>query len=281
MKKLGLALGGGGARGCAHIGIIKALNSAGVKIDYISGTSIGSVVGAALASGDIDRFENYLLDVKWTDVVKYFDPGIPHRGLFKGNKLVKLLKKLISRKKFYQLDIPLVVVATNLDTGKEVRINRGNIIDAIRSSIAIPGIFTPFKKGRQYLIDGGVVNPMPVDVARGMGADVVIGVDLSYEYIREKMKYRKRKELSQNPILDWLTPERPNIIDVIENSIFLMQLQITEKNIALHRPDILLRPQLGSARIFDFHMAEEMIEKGFGMMEKEIPELKRLLDYPK
>jgi NTE family protein len=217
------------------------------------------------------------LDIKWTDVVRYFDPGVPYRGLFKGNKLVKLLKELISRKKFSQLNPPLVVVATNLETGEEVRIDRGNVINAIRASIAIPGIFTPLKKGRQYLVDGGVVNPLPVDVVRSMGADVVIGVDLSYEYIREKMKYRKRKELSQNPILDWLTPERPNIIDVIENSIFLMQLQITEKNIVLNRPEILLRPALGSARIFDFHKAGEMIEKGFELMEGEIPKLKRLL----
>lgn len=280
MKKLGLALGGGGARGCAHIGIIKALISAGIKIDYVAGTSIGSVVGAVYASGDIDRFEKYLLEVKWTDVVKYFDLGVPHRGLFKGNKLVKLLKELISRKKFYQLDLPLVVVATNLETGEEVHIDRGNIIDAIRASIAIPGIFTPFKKGKQYLVDGGVVNPMPVNVVRGMGAEVVIGVDLSHEYIREKMKYRKRKELSQNPILDWLTPERPNIIDVIENSVFMMQLQITDKNIALNPPDILIRPALGSARIFDFHKAGEMIDKGYELMKKESQKLNRLLSHP-
>jgi len=280
MKKLGLALGGGGARGCAHIGIIKSLTSAGIKIEYMAGTSIGSVVGAAHASGDIDRFEEYLLEVKWTDVVKYFDPGVPHRGLFKGNKLVKLLSELISRKKFTQLNHPLVVVATNLETGEEVRIDRGNVIDALRASIAIPGIFTPFKKGRQYLIDGGVVNPMPVDVVRSMGADVVIAVDLSYEFIKEKLKYKKRKELSKNPILDWLTPERPNIIDVIENAVFMMQLQITEKNIALNRPDILIRPALGSARIFDFHKAKGMIEKGFELMEKELPELKRLLGPP-
>lgn len=280
MKKLGLALGGGGARGCSHIGIIKSLTSAGIKIDYLAGTSIGSVVGAALASGDIDRFEEYLLEVKWTDVVKYFDPGVPYRGLFKGNKLVKLLKELISRKKFTQLNQPLMVVATNLETGEEVRIDRGNVVDALRASIAIPGIFTPFKKGRQYLIDGGVVNPMPVDVVQNMGADVVIAVDLSYEFIKEKLKYKKRKELSKNPILDWLTPERPNIIDVIENAVFMMQLQITEKNIALNRPDILIRPALGSARIFDFHKAKGMIEKGFELMEKELPKLKRLLGHP-
>lgn len=278
MKKLGLALGGGGARGCAHIGIIKSLTSAGIRIDYIAGTSIGSVVGGAFASGDIERFEKYLLEVKWTDVVMHFDLGVPYLGLFKGNKLVKLLEQLITRKKFNQLNLPLLVVATNLDTGEEVRIGRGKVIDAIRASIAIPGIFTPFKKGKQYLIDGGVVNPMPVDAVREMGAEIVIGVDLSYEFTKEKLRYRKRKQLSKNPIVDWLTPDRPNIIDVIESSVFMMQRQITEKNIALHCPDILIRPALGSARIFDFHKARGMIEKGFEVMEKEIPGLKRLLN---
>jgi NTE family protein len=278
MKKLGLALGGGGARGCAHIGVIKSLTSAGIRIDYIAGTSIGSVVGGAFASGDIERFEKYLLEVKWTDVVKHFDLGVPYLGLFKGNKLVKLLEQLITRKKFNQLNLPFLVVATNLDTGEEVRIVQGKVIDAIRASIAIPGIFTPFKKGKQYLIDGGVVNPMPVDAVREMGAELVIGVDLSYEFIKENLRSRKRKQLSKNPIVDWLTPDRPNIIDVIESSIFMMQLQITEKNIALNSPDILIRPALGSARIFDFHKARGMIEKGFKVMEKEIPRLKRLLN---
>ena len=278
MKKLGLALGGGGARGCAHIGVIKSLTSAGIRIDYIAGTSIGSVVGGAFASGDIERFEKYLLEVKWTDVVKHFDLGVPYLGLFKGNKLVKLLEQLITRKKFNQLNLPFLVVATNLDTGEEVRIVQGKVIDAIRASIAIPGIFTPFKKGKQYLIDGGVVNPMPVDAVQEMGAELVIGVDLSYEFIKENLRSRKRKQLSKNPIVDWLTPDRPNIIDVIESSIFMMQLQITEKNIALNSPDILIRPALGSARIFDFHKARGMIEKGFEVMEKEIPRLKRLLN---
>ncbi len=278
MKKLGLALGGGGARGCAHIGIIKSLTSAGIRIDYIAGTSIGSVVGGAFASGDIERFEKYLLEVKWTDVVMHFDLGVPYLGLFKGNKLVKLLEQLITRKKFNQLNLPLLVVATNLDTGEEVRIGQGKVIDASRASIAIPGIFTPFKRGKQYLIDGGVVNPMPVDAVREMGAEIVIGVDLSYEFTKEKLRYRKRKQLSKNPIVDWLTPDRPNIIDVIESSVFMMQRQITEKNIALNSPDILIRPALGSARIFDFHKARGMIEKGFAVMEKEIPRLKRLLN---
>ena len=233
MTKLGLALGGGGARGCAHVGVIKALTLAGIPVDYIAGSSIGSVVGGVFASGDMEEFENYLLQISWMDVVKHFDPGVPYQGLFRGHKVVKLLDKLITHKKFSELNIPLTVVATDLETGEAVHINRGKVIDAIRASIAIPGIFTPFKKGDQFLIDGGVVNPMPVDVVRHMGADVVIGVDLNHEYIKEKLRSKKKRQMARNNIIEWLTPERPNIIDVIESSVFMMQNQITEKKYCL------------------------------------------------
>lgn len=273
-----MALGGGGARGCAHVGVIKALLSAGLDIRFIAGTSIGSVVGGVFASGDLEPFEQYLLGIKWTDVVKYFDPGVPYRGLFKGNKVVKLLDQLITRKEFKDLVIPFTAVATNLETGEEVRLNQGKVIDAIRASIAIPGIFTPLKKGRRFLVDGGVVNPVPVDVARQMGAEVVVAVDLNHEFIREKLHSRKRRHLERNHIVEWLTPERPNIIDIIENSVFMMQNEITEKKMELNRPDILIRPELGSARIFDFHRSKELINEGFACMNRAIPALKEILD---
>jgi NTE family protein len=260
------------------VGIIRALQVAGLHIDYIAGTSIGSVVGGVFASGDMERFKNYLLRIKWTDVVKNFDPGVPHQGLFKGNKVVKLLGKLITHKRFSSLSIPLTVVATNLETGEEVLFNRGMVIDAIRASIAIPGIFTPLKKGQRYLIDGGVVNPVPVDVVRDMGADVVIGVDLNHGFMKEKLRTRRRRQLAKNNIVEWLTPDRPNIIDIIESSVFMMQNQITEKNISLNKPDILLRPVLDYARIFDFHKARDLIKEGFDCMEREIPRLKKLLE---
>jgi NTE family protein len=277
MKTIGLALGGGGARGCAHVGVIKSLLSAGLRIQFVAGTSIGSVVGGIFASGDLESFEKYLLDVKWTDVVKHFDPGVPYRGLFKGNKVVKLLNRLITHKQFKDLAIPFTAVATNLETGEEVRLNQGKVIDAIRASIAIPGIFTPFKKGHRFLIDGGVVNPVPVDVVRQMGADVVVAVDLNHEFIKEKLRSRKRKHLEKNNIVEWLTPDRPNIIDIIENSIFMMQNEITEKKMKSNKPDILVRPELNSARIFDFHKAGNLIGEGFACMNQFLPELKQLL----
>ena len=277
MRKLGLALGGGGARGCAHVGVIKALVDEGLHVSYVAGTSIGSVVGGIFASGDLERFREYLLEIKWTDVVKHFDPGVPYRGLFKGNKVVKLLDQLITCKKFKDLVVPFTAVATNLETGEEVVLNKGKVIDAIRASIAIPGIFTPFKKGNRFLIDGGVVNPVPVDVVREMGAEVVVAVDLNHEFIKEKFRSKKRKHLEKNNIVEWLTPDRPNIIDIIENSIFMMQNEITEKKLKLNKPDILIRPALDSARMFDFHKAGGMIDKGFACTDEIMPELKEML----
>ncbi len=276
-KKIGLALGGGGARGCAHIGVIKALQEAGIPIDYVAGTSIGSIVGAALASGDIKKFEDYLMGIKWNDVVKYFDPSVPHRGLFKGKSACKLLEQLLTHNDFKDLKIPFTAVATNLETSEEVRLNKGNVVDALRASISLPGIFVPFKRGNEYLVDGGVVNPMPVNVVRDMGADIVIGVDLNYEFIQEKLKSKRKKQLAKNKIHEWLTPERPNIIDVIESSVFIMQSQITEKNVAIYKPDILIHPVLGSAGLFDFHIAKRMIKEGYEQMKKQIPKVRKLL----
>jgi NTE family protein len=277
MKKIGLALGGGGARGCAHLGVIKALQEAGITIDYVAGTSIGAIMGAGLASGDLKQFEDYLDKVTWKDIVQYFDPALPRRGLFKGKNACKLLEKLISHHDFKDLKIPFIAVATDLETSKEVRLHTGNVIQAIRASIAIPGIFEPCKMNDQYLVDGGVVNPMPVNVVRDMGADIVIGVDLNYEFIQEKLHSKRKKQLAKSKVYEWLTPERPNIFDVIENSIFIMQSQITEKNIALYKPDVLIRPVLGSASLFDFYEAKKMIDEGYRQMKKELPKLKKLL----
>jgi NTE family protein len=278
MKKIGLALGGGGARGCAHIGVIKALQEAGIPISFVAGTSIGAIMGAGLASGDLKIFEDYLNKVTWKDIVQYFDPVLPNRGLFKGKNACKLLEKLLSHHDFKDLNIPFIAVATDLETSKEVRLNKGNVIQAIRASIALPGIFEPCKLNDRYLVDGGVVNPMPVNVVRDMGADIVIGVDLNYEFIQEKLRSKRKKQLAKSKVYEWLTPERPNIFDVIENSIFIMQSQITEKNITLFRPDILIRPVLGSASLFDFYEAKKMIAEGYEKMKKELPKLKKLLE---
>jgi len=273
-KKVGLALGGGGARGCAHVGVIKALMEANIPIDFIAGTSIGSFVGGVYSAGDINMLEEFLVKIKWKDVVKYLDPVLPKRGLFEGAKFKKIIHGLIPKSDFKYARVPYIAVATDLLTGKEVRIKSGNIADAIRASIAIPGIFTPFKKGNQHLVDGGAVNPLPVSVVRDMGADIVIAVDLNHSFLGEQSKVKKP---NKGKFMKWVTPDWPTIIDVIENSVFMMQDGITQKNLVLHKPDILLQPVLGASSIFDFHHAKKMIDIGYKIAKKQIPNIKKLL----
>jgi NTE family protein len=275
IKKIGLALGGGGARGCAHIGVIKALLEAGIQIDYIAGTSIGSLVGGIFAAGKIDELERILLKTRWQDVVKHFDPVIPIKGLFEGKKIVKLLEKILIKLKIKNLSIPYVAVATDLVTGKEIHIKDGGIINAIRASIAIPGIITPLKLKNRYLIDGGVTNPLPVNVVRKMGADIVIAVDLNHSFLK-KSRYSKRN-YPKNLLVKWLTPERPNIIDVIESSIFVMEDELTQKNLITHKPDFLIQPNLGTTSIFDFHEAKKLIKEGYNQTKKIIKDIKKMI----
>ncbi|MFC1731712.1 patatin-like phospholipase family protein [candidate division KSB1 bacterium] len=280
-KKIGLALGGGGARGCSHIGVIKALEEAGIQIDCVAGTSIGSFIGGVYAAGDIKKLEKILLETTWKDVVKHFDPVLPTKGFFEGKKIVKLLKAILPNPNFKNARIPYAAVATDLTSGKEVVIKNGSIIKAIRASIAIPSIITPLKWKNRYLIDGGVVNPLPINVIQQMEADIVIAVDLNHSFVKEKKiskgSRKNRKIPLSGKITSWLTPNYPNIIDVVENSIFVMQDQITQKNLLKFKPDFLIQPSLGSSGVFDFHKAKEMIEEGYKQGKKIIPKLKRLL----
>lgn len=257
--KIGLALGGGGARGCAHIGVINALEEAGIGIDFVAGTSIGSLVGCVYAAGRIKELERILDKVTWQKVLKQFDPVLPKKGLFEGKKVVKLLNKILDKPDFKNTQIPCVAVATDLLTGKEIRFDRGNMVDAIRASIAIPGIITPAVIKKRYLMDGGVVNPLPVDVVRAMGADIVIAVDLNHSYIS---KNRYRREEKKSELIKWLKPERPNMIDIIESAVFMWQDKLTQKNLEVSKPDYLIRPKLGTTGVFDFQDASKLIEIG-------------------
>jgi NTE family protein len=275
MRKLGLALGSGGARGCAHIGVIKALTEAKIPIDFIAGTSIGSFIGGVYSAGDIKMLEEFLVKIKWKDVVKYLDPVLPKRGLFEGAKFRNIIEHIIPRPDFKYARVPYIAVATDLLTGKEVRIKSGNMSDAIRASVAIPGIFTPFHKGKQHLVDGGVINPLPVSVVRDMGADIVIAVDLNHSFLEEKTKVKKP---NMGKFLKWVTPDWPTIIDVIENSMFTMQKEITQKNLMLSKPEFLLQPELGGSSIFDFHHAKQLIDIGYRITKKQIPAIKNMLN---
>ena len=296
--KIGLALGSGSARGWAHIGVIQALSEAGIHIDYIAGTSIGSVVGAVYASGNINTLREVVLQLDWKQIAYFFDVVLPKSGLIDGKKLSAFVRSHVNRINIEDLPIPFCTVSTDLTTGEEVIIQSGDIIDAVRASISVPGIFTPVKKNGAFLVDGGLVNPVPVSVTRQMGADFVIAVDLNHGIANDKGFCQTAPPISRgshsrtdagnatekkNKILEllndrfaavdfpalsqlkeWMRAERvPNIFEVLTSSINIMEAQITETKLKTDPPDLLIQPNLSHLKFLEFNRAEEAIAEGY------------------
>ena len=181
IKKIGLALGGGGAKGLAHIGIIKALENAGIKIDYIAGTSMGALVGGwYAATGDINALEDFIVHIKRSDIFPIKEIVNRKDGaLFKGESIADKLREELKNIKIEDLQIPFAALATNTKNGDEVRLKNGDLVDAIRASTALPIVFAPVAINGHLLIDGGLANPVPADVVKDMGAEYIIAVDVS------------------------------------------------------------------------------------------------------
>ena len=298
-RKIGLALGSGSARGWAHIGVIRALTEAGIHIDCIAGTSIGAVVGAVHASGNIDTLEDVVLEMDWKKIVYFFDVVLPKSGLIDGNKVADFIRSCVEESNIEDLPLPFSAVSTDLATGNEVVIQEGDIIEAVRASISVPGIFTPVRKDNMSLVDGGLVNPVPVSVVREMGADFVIAVDLNHDIIAKKgftqisipdsSIRHSEKEGGQNSVetkstifealnrrirtvavpaltqvRQWLARDPlPNIFEVLMTSINIMETQITTSRLKTDPPDLLIRPNLGHLRFLEFNRAEEAIAEGY------------------
>jgi len=296
--KIGLALGSGSARGWAHIGVIHALSEAGIHIDYIAATSIGSVVGAVYASGNINTLEEVVLQLDWKQIAYFFDVVLPKSGLIDGKKLSAFVRSHVNRINIEDLPIPFCTVSTDLTTGVEVIIQSGDIIDAVRASISVPGIFTPVKKNGAFLVDGGLVNPVPVSVTRQMGADFVIAVDLNHGIANDKGFRQTAPPISRAPhsrtdagkatekknkilellndrfatvdfpalsqLKEWMRAERaPNIFEVLTSSINIMEAQITETKLKTDPPDLLIQPNLSHLKFLEFNRAEEAIAEGY------------------
>jgi NTE family protein len=294
-KKIGLALGGGSARGWAHVGVIKALEEANIPIHCIAGTSIGSLVGGYYASGSFEELEHMAETIQWSTVLRYLDVTLPRQGLVEGKKILEFLRGSLKIKTIENLQIPFCAVAADLITGEEIRIKKGNLAEAIRASISIPGIFNPQKKADRWLVDGGLVNPVPVSAVRAMGADIVIAVDLNHDFSQtglhlepnkradrdeaswvEEMR-RHARGASQSLMLkfkEWTIGNDPVIFDSIGWSVNIMQDQITQKNLLTEKPDFLIRPRLGPIRAFDFHLAKPMAEEGYRQTKKILREIK-------
>jgi NTE family protein len=310
---IGLALGSGSARGLAHIGVIRAIEESGIKVDVVAGASIGALIGAVYASGQLDTLEEAFRSFDWKKVGSFFDPVFPRSGLIDGRKIAEFVRAHVPAQAIEQLALPFCAVAVDLLSGDEVRICRGDLIEAVRASISIPGIFTPVRRDHRILVDGGLVDPVPVSAARALGADLVIAVDLNYEIVSSKVQRRKTgregtrqnvlarlggknyaraaarisKELrtSNNPAVNWVRAwlEReplPGMVEVLLASMYIMQASITESRLKIERPEVLIRPPLSSVRLLEFDRAEEMITIGYRSALGPIRELARRLRCP-
>ncbi len=287
--RIGLALGGGSARGWSHIGVIRVLEQAGIKPDIVCGTSIGALVGAVYAARELERFEQWVLGLKISDVVSYMDVSLSS-GLLKGERIMEFFRRDYVDRAIEDLPIPFAAIATSLKTGAEVWLREGSTLEAVRASIALPGLFEPSLKDGAILVDGGLVNPVPVSLARAMGADFVIAVDLSSDVQGRKLNFDGPKDKLDDHNGEWLTklqdglnalipasaqkePNLPSILDVITSSINIMQVRITRSRMADDPPDVIVAPHLAHINLLDFHRAKEAIEEGEQAMKAMVPSL--------
>lgn len=252
IPKIGLALGSGGARGFAHIGVIKVLKEAQIPIDFIAGSSMGAIVGTFYGAGlDIDRLYKLAAAFKRK---YYLDFTVPKMGFIAGNRVKELIRFFTHGKNLEELDIPVSVVATDLLKGEKIIFNKGPIAEAVRASIAIPGILVPEKIDGRLLVDGGVIDRVPISVVKNMGADIVIAVDVNT--VKE-------------------TGEITTIFDVILQSIDIMQNEIVK-----HRElnsDVMLRPLVGQYSARAFTNVEEIIKVGEEETKKQIQLIKKVI----
>jgi len=276
--QIGLALGGGAARGWAHVGVIRALEQARIRPDVVCGTSIGALVGAAYAAGELDRFEKWLLGMRIKDVLGFLDVTLAG-GLLKGERVMEFFRRNFVDRTIEQLAMPFAAVATALHTGAEVWLRDGSTVDAVRASIAMPALFTPVLRDGIALVDGGLVNPVPVSLARAMGADKVIAVDLSHGRLGRRLSANAQVEAPASAIGEWihkmqenlggLLPAQPSgqycppsMQDVVFSSIDIMQDRICRSRMAGEPPDFIIAPELPDFHLLDFHRAKEAIEEG-------------------
>jgi len=286
--RLAIALGSGSARGWAHIGVLRALLQAGVVPDIVCGTSMGAFVGAAYASGSLDPLEGWARGLTRRDVLGFFDVSLGAGGLIKGEKLLGYTSRLFLDETFADLDKPFACVATDLASGREVWLREGRILDAVRASVALPGLLVPQLLDGRYLVDGGLVNPVPVSLCRALGADFVIAVDLSMDTIG--LRQRRGDASAPAPAWRqtmgrWLGREgdgedvtRPSLADVVSNSIAIMQGRISRSRLAGEPADVLIAPRLGQLGLLDFHRAHEAIAAGRMAAEHMLPMLRAIIE---
>ncbi len=294
--KIGLALGAGVARGWAHIGVLRGLACEGIKPDMIAGTSIGAVVGGAYASGNLDALEDWAFSLKGNSFFRFLDFKLSGSGLFGSERLETLMRDRFGDWRFEDLPLPFTAVACDLKTGHETWISEGSLSDGLRASFALPGVFEPQNIDGQWLVDGALVNPVPVSVCRAAGCDLVIAVNLAEDiYGRARAKEAGALDDEHYGVFDDLDSfsdaqrggdrsffrklfrhkkNAPSLFTNMVASLNIMQNRLSRSRLAGDPPDVIITPRCGHIGLMEFHRCQEMIEEGNRAFDASLPQLK-------
>ncbi|MFC0283694.1 patatin-like phospholipase family protein [Camelimonas abortus] len=297
--RIGLALGSGAARGWAHIGALRVLGQAGFVPEVIVGSSIGAVVGGCLATGALDALEGFALSLTRRRVMGLLDLSMGGSGLLGGARLRNLLQQDVGEHRIEELPVRYAAVATELGTGNEVWLTRGSIVEAMRASYALPGIFDPVCIGERWLMDGALVNPVPVTVARALGAEFVLAINLNgnlrasrastipgHGPLDDDEAPAAEQEARPRGLLGAFSAARrrdrraegaPGIGAVLVDAFNITQDRIARSRLAGDPPNLMISPRLGQIGLFDFHRAEESMRLGAEAAERALPELEEML----
>ena len=293
--KIGLALGSGSSRGWAHIGIIKALAEIGIVPDIVCGTSIGALVGASYISNNLDNLEQWACSLTKFEIAKFFEINMSLNGFVDTRRLQNFLSKYVAKESdmIEEFSKQYAAVSTDLETGKEIWLTKGSVLDAVWSSVSLPGLFPAIKSNDRWLVDGGLVNPVPISTCRALGADIVIAVDLNGDILGKhfkKQRSSRKKKGVINKLNDLVREYKPlifdvnrgdesppNLFDAIASSINITQDRITKNRMAEDPPDILLSPKLSHIKLLEFYRAKEAIDEGRRCVQNNLTDLKFFL----
>jgi NTE family protein len=288
-RKIGLALGSGAARGWAHIGVLRALDELGIEPDIVCGTSIGAAVGAAYLTGQLDELQSWAQNMGLLGMLGIIDVTFRRGGLVAAERVFERFRNAHTDVRIEELPKPYAAVATDLATGREIWLREGPMLDAVCASAAMPGVFPAVRTGQQWLVDGALVNPVPVSLCRALGADVVIAVNLNSELSAPSRPVMAEAGVATSTfgqltkqVSTWIgrrpgirtrfladqieataNEPAPNVLEILTGSIDIMQDRITRSRLAGEPPDVLVTPRLGHVGILEFDRAAEVVEIGY------------------
>jgi len=294
--KIGLALGSGASRGWSHIGVVKGLLEAGIEPDIVCGTSVGAMVGGSYLAGNLGKLENWVLGSSRSDVLRFFSFRLANSAFVDIERLNWFLHNFVAAPDVLieALDKPYAAVCTDLESVREVLLREGGVADAVRASMAMPGLFPAERKNEMWLVDGGLINPVPVTACRALGADVVIAVNLNSDFLsrrqdRIRMKptefadgnlgnLQKQVRKYSNRLSNHdeeATGKTPGLFSTISNTINIFQDQITRSRLEADPADVLIEPKVGDIGMFDFQRAGDAISEGRECVKRAMPDIRR------